>query len=320
MRAPTRLRPVSRAASVSIGTSDFARRSGNCVVASALQVREHRRPRSGSGRCSAAACGFSTTSAFRSCSPSLTSTVTMFDWRIAGSLAQPSTLTDVGGERPAELQRVAARHDELGEVDDDGDLAWVLLRRPGERLQVERAQQVAVDELERRARLAQSVCVARLAPERVLEPVAPVLAAARRAHAAAAVVAQHDVVAGEHHLVEKGRERAAARPPCRHDVEDVAVEQELRGRARAEQVAHLARPSAGSVAVARCRWRSLIGSPARGARSASGGGSVEQILHRAVDLLLVADPLRRCRRAWPRSRRCAATGARGRSRARPARE
>ena len=30
-------------------------------------------------------------------------------------------LDDVGGERAAELQRVAARHDELRELDDDGD-------------------------------------------------------------------------------------------------------------------------------------------------------------------------------------------------------
>ena len=86
-----------------------------------------------------------------------------------------------------------------------------------------------------------SVCGRGLAPERVLQPVAPVLAAARRAHAAAAVVAQHDVVAREHDLLEKGREREQL-AAVRHDVEDVAVQQELRGRTGPEQVAHLGGP------------------------------------------------------------------------------
>ncbi len=93
-----------------------------------------------------------------------------------------------------------------------------------------------------------SVCVAASRPERVLQPVAPVLAATRRAHAAAAVVAQHDVVAGEHDLLEKGRDREQL-AAVRHDVEDAAVQQELRGRPRPEQVAHLGGPGGEVVSV-----------------------------------------------------------------------
>ncbi len=147
----------------------------------------------------------------------------------------------VGRERSAELQRVAARHHELGELDDDGDLLGLARSATRERLQVERAQQVAVDELERRPRLTHERLRRRLAPERVLQPVAPVLAATRRAHAPAAVVAQDDVVAREHDLLEKGREREEL-AAVRHDVEDAAVEQELRRRSGPEQVAHLVGP------------------------------------------------------------------------------
>ena len=60
---------------------------------------------SGSGMCSAAACGFSTTSAFRSCSPSLTSTVTMLDCDDRRVVGPAEHLDRVGRERPAELQR-----------------------------------------------------------------------------------------------------------------------------------------------------------------------------------------------------------------------
>ncbi len=53
----------------------------------------------------------------------------MFDCRMAGSLAQPSTLTMLAANGAAELQRVAARHDELGELDDDRDRARGALPR-----------------------------------------------------------------------------------------------------------------------------------------------------------------------------------------------
>ena len=43
-----------------------------------------------------------------------------------GVVGPAQDLDGVGGERTTELQRVAARHDELGELDDDGDAlgAW----------------------------------------------------------------------------------------------------------------------------------------------------------------------------------------------------
>ena len=99
VRAPTRLRPVKRAAIVSTGTSLLAARSGNCVVTSVVRY-DSMSASFGSGRCSAAACGFSTTSPLRSCRPSLSSTVTMFDWTIAGSFAQPRTLTVLAANGP----------------------------------------------------------------------------------------------------------------------------------------------------------------------------------------------------------------------------
>jgi hypothetical protein len=49
-------------------------------------------------------------------------TVTMFDRRIVGPAEH---FHGVGRERSAELQRVAVRHDELGELDDDGDACWL---------------------------------------------------------------------------------------------------------------------------------------------------------------------------------------------------
>ena len=272
MRAPTRLSPVSRAPSVSIGTSDFAARSGNWPDASVCTYAVISAS-FGSGTCSAAACGLSTTRPFRSCSPSLISTVTMFDCAMAGSLAQPSTLTVLAANPPpscsASPRGTTNSANSITTAMRRG-VAWRRLRparrpRRPDRLQVERAQQVAIDQLQRRARLAQQRLRVGFAAERLLEPVAPVLGAARRAHAAAAVVAQHDVVAGEHHLVEKRRQReqAAGR---RHDVEDVAVEEELRGGSGAEQIAHLRRP-AGQLG----HWLSF----AR-ASAASGGGSVSR--------------------------------------------
>ena len=160
--------------------------------------------------CSAAACGFSTTSSFRSCSPSLMSTVTMFDWTIAGSLAQPSTLTVLAANGPP-----SCAASPRGTTNSANSMMTAIAprrarRRIGQRLQVQRAQQVAVDQLERRARLARERQRRRLLPERRLQPVAPVVGAARRPHAAAAVVAQHDVVGREHDLVEERRHATAA--------------------------------------------------------------------------------------------------------------
>ena len=119
-----------------------------------LHVGRSSRLRRAAACAATAACGFSTTSSLRSCSPSLSSTVTMFDWTMAGSLAQPSTLTVLAANGPPRCSGVAARHDELGELDDHRDAPRRARRRIGQRLQVQRAQQVAVDQLERRARLA----------------------------------------------------------------------------------------------------------------------------------------------------------------------
>jgi hypothetical protein len=98
----------------------------------------------------------------------------------------------------------------------------------------------------------------RLAAKGVLQPFSPVVPAARRAHAAAAVVAQHDVIGAEHRLLEKRRDREQL-AGVRHDVEDIAVEEELRRGARPEQVAHLAGPGGegGIRHVYFCAWCSV---------------------------------------------------------------
>ena len=73
----------------------------------------------------------------------------MLDWTIAGIVGPAQDLDGVGGERTTELERVAARHDELSEFDDDGD-ALCLGRAAGERLQVQRPQQITIDQFQRR--------------------------------------------------------------------------------------------------------------------------------------------------------------------------
>jgi hypothetical protein len=156
-----------------------------------------------------------------------------------GIVGPAEHLDHVRAEFPAQIERFAARHDELGEVDHDRDARRLLA---GEHAQVERAQQVAVEQLERLARLARRRERGGFAAQRLLQPGSEVVAALRRADPAAAVVVQDDVVAGEHHFVEERAQRQELAADRGDDVEHVAVDQELRDRARLEQVAHLLRP------------------------------------------------------------------------------
>ena len=189
--------------------------------------------------------------------------VRLDDRRIVGPAQH---LDRVGRERAAEVRGVAARHHELGELDDHRDAPRRARRRIGQRLQVQRAQQVAVDQLQRRAGLARQRQRRGLLAERRLEPVGPVVGAARRPHAAAAVVAQHDVVGREHDLLEEGRhgQQLAVRGD---DVEDVAVEEELGRRPGAEQIPHLGGPAGQLLAHWLSRARVSV---------VSGGGSVSR--------------------------------------------
>ena len=190
----------------------------------------------------------------------------MFDWTMAGIVGPAEHLDRVGRERAAEVRGVAARHDELGELDDHCNPARLAGGRIGKRLQVQDAEQVAVYQFECRARLAGQRQRRGFLAERRLQPVAPVVAAARRPHAAAAVVAQDDVVGAEHDLLEerRNREQLAVRGD---DVEDVAVEEELGGRSGAEQIAHLGCPAGQLVA----HWLSRAC-----VSGVSGGGSVSR--------------------------------------------
>ena len=133
--------------------------------------------------------------------------------------------------------------------------------------QVQRPQEIAIDQLQRHARLARRADRVGVA-ERLLQPGAPVVGAARRAHAAAAVVVQHGVVGAEHRLVEERLQRQLA-IAVRDDVEDVAVEEELGDRSRSEQVAHLGGPGGErhvGVAIGQFSSRARV-------CAASGGGS-----------------------------------------------
>ena len=113
--------------------------------------------------------------------------------------------------------------------------------RRGQRLEIERAEQVAIEQFDRGAGLARQGERLAAVADRLAQPVGPVLVAARGADAAAAVVVEHGVVAGEHHLFEKAFERQQLRAEG-DEVEDVAVQDELRDRSGAEQVAHVLRP------------------------------------------------------------------------------
>ena len=196
----------------------------------------------------------------------------MLAWRIAGSLAQPSTFTTLAANGPPSCAASARGTTNSAKSIEHGDAAggglrlaaggWRLAaggwrRAPGHRedrapeppeptlstlnrIEVQGPQQVAIDELERHARLAGGADRVRVA-QGLAQPRAPVVVAARRAHAPAPVVVEDGVVAAEHHLVEERLQRQLA-VLVRDDVEDVAVEDELRDRSRSEQVAHLRGP------------------------------------------------------------------------------
>ena len=155
-------------------------------------------------------------------------------------------LDNVGREGSSELQGVTTRHHELGKLDDHGDPSRGR-RAVGNRPQVQGAQQITVDQLERRPRLAQQHLIA-LVAERIVQPGRPVVASPRRPHAAAAVVAQDHVVAGKHDLVEERRQGDHLRAG-RDEIEDVAVQQKLGGGSGAKQIPHLPRPFGQLVAV-----------------------------------------------------------------------
>ena len=277
VRAPTRLSPVSRVASISIGTSHCA-----------AQVRELRRRRAPAGSrasppptaaagAAVAACGFSTTSVVQVVQPFADEDghdVRLQDRRI---VRPAEHLDDVGAEGAAELHRVAARHDELGEVDRRPRFAPA----PGPRCQAPAGSACAAGTdrsapapIPARAR-APSPARRRRAPS-ACSSQSPQSSAPRVARTpAAAVVVQDDVVARKHHVVEKRRQRQEL-PAGRHA-----------GRTRC-RAAGTARPSRSGTGRASPRPRrappraspGLSGSPCDArpvaARGDSGGGSVSR--------------------------------------------
>lgn len=183
-----------------------------------------------------------------------------------GVVRPAEDLDDVRAERSAERHRVAARHHELREVDDHRDAARGVLRRQA--LQRESAQEIAVEQLERRGGLGGAREVRRRVTEGIVEEPCEVLAAAARADAAAPVVVQHHVPRVEHHVVEERAQRQQLPGLALvhlHHVEDVSVQQELRDRARAEQLAHLLGPRGqrGAHARSMARGRTVAGGSLR---------------------------------------------------------
>ena len=212
--------------------------------------------------------------------------------RIAGSLAQPSTLTTLAANGPPSCAASARGTTNSAKSTIDGDLAGRVrgagagrVRAALDGREVQRPQQIAIDQLQRHARLARRADRVGVA-ERLLQPGAPVVGAARRAHAAAAVVVQHRVVGGEHRLVEERLQRQLA-IAVRDDVEDVAVKEELRDRSRSEQVAHLGGPGGERHVGVGARSVQLAGARLRGQRRRVGN----QVVHGADRLLLIGDPL-----------------------------
>ncbi len=152
-----------------------------------------------------------------------------------GIVGPAKHLHGVGGEAAAQLEGITARHYELSELDDHGDTLRCRLggrgrfrRTTPERLEVDRAKQVAVDQFQGGSGFAEERGEVPFTAERLFEPRTPIFSTARRPYAAAAVVTQNDVVGREHHLIEERRQRQQL-PAMRHDVEDVAVDEELGG-------------------------------------------------------------------------------------------
>src|SRR6185295_14366166 len=101
-----------------------------------------------------------------------------------------------------------------------------------------------------------------------LEPFAPIVGTLEKANAAATVVLEHDVVALEHHGFEERFQRQqspAGRVLGRDDVEDIAVDEELRHRSGSKKVTHLLRPFGQWLA----HWDSFCPETMRGGGSAS---------------------------------------------------
>src|SRR6187431_713074 len=99
----------------------------------------------------------------------------MEDRRIIGP---PEHLHDVGTERPAELHRIAARHNEFREIDDDRDLLRRLFTAANG-LKVESPKEIAIDQLKSRPGFA---CLHGRAfiPKYLLQPVGPVFSSLDR--------------------------------------------------------------------------------------------------------------------------------------------
>ena len=213
------------------------------------------------------------------------STVTMLACAIAGSFAQPSTFTTLAANGPPSCSASPR-----GTTNSANSMTTAMpLRRRAARRR-SRAGSACAAGSDRSARApsrarAGASSTSRLRAERLLQPVGPVLAAAHRAHAAAAVVVQHDVVARRTSPRRETPAATAAVPfdgttsntlPCSRNC---AADPD-RNRSRIS-TAH-----SGSS-------RRSLASPCAPRPIGIGGALGQQILHRAEHLLLVANPLRR---------------------------
>src|SRR5262245_30933861 len=114
-----------------------------------------------------------------------------------GRVIRPTQhLHNVGTERTTELYWISAGHHEFSKIYNDGDLARRLFI-PAQRLEIEGAQQITIDELERRTRLAR-LQSGNLFSQDLIQPVPPVLGASAEPDSPAAIIVKDNVVVREH--------------------------------------------------------------------------------------------------------------------------
>src|SRR5262245_9384483 len=160
-----------------------------------------------------------------------------------GRIVRPTEhFNDICAEWAAELNRISSWNDEFRKIDNHGDLVGRFAST--DRLEVQCAQQVTVDQFESSTGFARLNC-GRFIPEYLLQPFSPVFGSFRQTYSSAAIVLENHIVALEHDVLEKCFQRQQP-PACRilrgDNIKDVSVNQKLSNRAGPEKVTHLFGP------------------------------------------------------------------------------
>src|SRR5262249_10712134 len=114
-----------------------------------------------------------------------------------GRVIRPAQhLHNVGTEWTTELYWISTRNHEFSKINDDGDLARRLFT-PEQGLEIERTQQITIDELERGPRFAR-LQSGNFFSQDLIQPVSPVLGASAEPDSPPAIVVKDNVVVREH--------------------------------------------------------------------------------------------------------------------------